>query len=55
MNMSENNTAVEQMSGTSKAADSIGQKICKAYSLYNALGYRRDVVMGWHLSSSQRL
>jgi photosystem II stability/assembly factor-like uncharacterized protein len=29
MNMSENNTAVEQMSGTSKTADSIGQKIAK--------------------------
>jgi len=29
MNMSENNTAVEQMSGTSKTADSIGQKFAK--------------------------
>jgi len=29
MNMSENNTAAEQMSGTSKTTDSIGQKIAK--------------------------
>ena len=33
MNMSENNTAVEQMSGTSKAADSIGQKLQSLFSL----------------------